>query len=42
MTALKRIGYDGFMTLECRIVEEDKGKALVETAQYIRKIWDEV
>jgi len=42
LAALKRIGYDGFMTLECRIRGEDKGKALVETAQYIRKIWDEV
>jgi sugar phosphate isomerase/epimerase len=42
LAALKRIGYDGFMTLECRILGEDKGKALVESAQYIRKIWDEV
>jgi sugar phosphate isomerase/epimerase len=42
LAALKRINYDGFMTLECRIVGEDKGKALVEAADYIRGIWDQV
>lgn len=42
LAALKRIGYDGFMTLECRIVGEDKGQALVEAARYIRALWDEV
>lgn len=42
LAALKRIGYDGFMTLECRILGKDKGKALVEAARYIRRIWDEV
>ena len=42
LAALKRIGYDGFMTLECRILGADKGKALVEAARYIRRIWDEV
>ncbi len=40
--ALKRIGYDGYMTLECRILGEDKGQALVETARYIRAIWESV
>jgi len=42
LAALKRIGYDGFMTLECRILGEDKGKALVETAEYTREIWPQV
>ena len=42
LAALKRIGYDGFMTLECRILGEDKGKALVESARYIRDIWAQV
>jgi len=42
LAALKRIGYDGFMTLECRILGKDKGKALVESARYIREIWAEV
>ena len=42
LAALKRIGYDGFMTLECRVVGEDKGAALVESARYIRDIWDQV
>jgi sugar phosphate isomerase/epimerase len=40
LAALKRIGYDGWMTLECRVMGEDKGKALVQSAQYIRGIWD--
>jgi sugar phosphate isomerase/epimerase len=40
LAALKRIGYEGWMTLECRIMGEDKGKALVESAQYIREIWN--
>ena len=40
--ALKRIGYDGWMTLECKITGEDKGKALVESARYVREIWDQV
>ncbi len=42
LAALKRIGYDGFMTLECRIMGEDKGQALMEAARYIRKLWEEV
>ena len=42
LAALKRIGYDGFMTLECRIMGEDKGKALAESARYIRDIWEQV
>jgi sugar phosphate isomerase/epimerase len=41
LAALKRIGYDGFMTLECKIMGEDKGKALTESAAVIRKLWDE-
>jgi len=42
LAALKRIGYDGYMTLECKILGEDQGQALIETARYIRTIWDEV
>jgi sugar phosphate isomerase/epimerase len=42
LAALKRIGYDGFMTLECRVLGEDKGKALVKAARYVREIWDQI
>jgi sugar phosphate isomerase/epimerase len=42
LAALKRIGYDGFMTMECRIMGEDKAKALQDSAQLIRRLWDEV
>jgi len=42
LAALKRIGYDGFMTLECRILREDKKKALLESAQMIRDLWAQV
>ena len=40
--ALKRIGYQGWMTLECRIMGADKGRALVESAQYVRELWEQV
>lgn len=42
LAALKRIGYDGFMTLECRIMGADKGRALAESARYIRDLWKQV
>jgi sugar phosphate isomerase/epimerase len=42
LAALKRIGYDGFMSLECRILGEDRGKALTESARLIRDLWAEV
>lgn len=42
LAALKRIGYDGFLTLECKIMGADKGKALTDSAKLIRKLWDEV
>jgi sugar phosphate isomerase/epimerase len=42
LAALKRIGYDGFMTLECRVLGKDKGKALAESAQLVRNLWDKV
>jgi len=42
LAALKRIGYDGYLTLECKLLGEDQGQALIETARYIRTIWDEV
>lgn len=42
LAALKRIGYDGYMTLECKILGEDYAQALTECARYIRSIWDEV
>jgi sugar phosphate isomerase/epimerase len=42
LAALKRIGYDGFMTLECRIMGTDKGRALAKSARYIRDLWEQV
>jgi len=42
LAALKRIGYDGFMTFECKVMGADKGKALTDSAALIRKLWDEV
>jgi sugar phosphate isomerase/epimerase len=42
LAALKRIGYDGYMTLECQVAGDDKGAALVEAARYVREIWDRV
>jgi sugar phosphate isomerase/epimerase len=38
--ALKRIGYDGFMTLECKIKGDATVDALKETASFIRDTWD--
>ena len=42
LAALKRIGYEGFMTLECRVMGEDKGQALIDSARYVREIWERV
>jgi sugar phosphate isomerase/epimerase len=42
LAALKRMGYEGFMTLECRIMGADKGRALVESARYIHDLWEQV
>jgi sugar phosphate isomerase/epimerase len=42
LAALKQIGYNGFMTLECRVMGEDKGQALIDSARYIRDLWDQV
>ena len=42
LAALKRIGYDGWLTFECRILGPDKGKALAESAAFIRQLWAEV
>lgn len=39
-SALKRIGYDGYMTFECKIKGEATVAALQESAVYIRNIWD--
>ncbi|MBX6772021.1 MAG: hypothetical protein IRY83_09880 [Chloroflexi bacterium] len=39
--ALKRIGYGGWLTLECRLRGPDKGRALIETARLIRQLWEE-
>ena len=38
--ALKRIGYDGWMTLECKLNVEPSVQALVATADYIRAEWE--
>jgi sugar phosphate isomerase/epimerase len=42
LSALKRMGYDGFMTLECRVMGQDKGQALIDSARYVRESWDRV
>ena len=42
LSALKRIGYDGFMTLECRVTGPNKRQALVESAHYVREIWEQI
>lgn len=39
--ALKRIGYDGWFGLECKIDRADAVGALVETAGLIRRTWSE-
>lgn len=39
-SALKRIGYDGFMTFECKIKGEANVAALQESAAYVRGEWD--
>lgn len=39
LAALKRIGYDGFMTLECKIQGDATVQALSETADHIRTLW---
>jgi sugar phosphate isomerase/epimerase len=41
-SALKRIGYSGFMTFECKIKGEPTVAALRESAEYIRGIWNAV
>ena len=41
LSALKRIGYSGFMTLECKIQGEATVKALSDTADHIRTLWAE-
>ncbi|MGB3330654.1 MAG: TIM barrel protein, partial [Thermomicrobiales bacterium] len=38
--ALKRIGYDGWLTLECKLDVEPSVEALVQTAEFIRAAWD--
>jgi sugar phosphate isomerase/epimerase len=38
--ALKRIGYDGYMTMECKIKGEPSIEALKQTAEYIHAEWD--
>jgi sugar phosphate isomerase/epimerase len=38
--ALKRIGYDGYMTFECKIKGDATVDALRESASYIRNTWD--
>ena len=42
LAALKRVGYDGWLTLECRILGENKVQALADSAQLIKKLWAEV
>jgi sugar phosphate isomerase/epimerase len=37
--ALKKIGYDGYMTLECKIKGEATVEALQETASFIQRVW---
>jgi len=37
--ALKRIGYDGWMTLECKLNQPPSVEVLAETAQFINTAW---
>lgn len=41
LSALKRIGYNGFMTFECKIQGDATIDALSDSAQYVRSIWSE-
>ncbi|MGC4192249.1 MAG: sugar phosphate isomerase/epimerase family protein [Thermomicrobiales bacterium] len=38
--ALKRIGYDGWMTLECKLNVKPSVQALIDTAEFIRAEWE--
>jgi len=42
LAALKRVGYDGWLTLECKILGEDKAGGLASAAKVIRGLWAEV
>jgi sugar phosphate isomerase/epimerase len=42
LAALKRVGYDGWLTLECKILGEDKAGALAKSAKLVRDLWAEV
>jgi sugar phosphate isomerase/epimerase len=42
LAALKRVGYDGWLTLECKILGENKEQALADSARLIRGLWAEV
>lgn len=39
--ALKRIGYDGYMTIESKVKGGASVDALARSAEYIRRVWDE-
>lgn len=39
--ALKHMGYDGYLTLECKVLGADRGAALAESARYIQEVWEE-
>jgi sugar phosphate isomerase/epimerase len=39
LAALKRVGYDGWLTLECKILGEDKAGALAKSAKLVRDLW---
>ena len=41
LAALKRIGYDGWLTLECRILGDDRAAALARSADLVRRTWAE-
>ena len=41
LAALKRVGYDGWLTLECRVFGEDRAAALADAARLIRSTWDQ-
>ena len=40
--ALKRIKYDGYVSLESKILAEDKRQMLADVRDFLRKVWNEV
>jgi sugar phosphate isomerase/epimerase len=39
---LKRIGYQGYVSLECRVLAEDRRRMLADVRDLLRRVWDSV